>query len=498
MPSPGPDLGLGADAGARVGFARRLLARVAWPVLRHQVAYNHVLADQVAQVRATLAEQDADRRAGDLAPAVADVQADLGLLARRVDDLAAVLERQGWTIEAAVSKLDSHGYALDALAPTIESQGASLEALAPTIESQGASLEALRLALDRAQSLASELSDSAERQGWAIEAVVSKLDSQGYAVTSLEEDLAAVRRDLELVERQSFARYHDGMGALRTEIGELAARVETGADVVAADLAERRSAEEVLERRIGASDEILEHKLAPTRIRLAQVDLVLGRLRESLPGVPDPSELSGLPGAFEHIRAAFEDALRDPLERAEERAAAYLGDVVGVGTSKPVLDIGAGRGEWLERLRKAGLEAYGIEPDAARASGAPEAAGVVVADVVGHLRGLAEASLGSITAVRVVGYLAPEGLVELFDLAAHAIEPGGLLVVDTTDPLRAAPSASPRVSGVPGREMDASFLAFLAEARGFLGVEVRPLAGRGGPSPDAPGAWEYALLARRP
>ncbi len=487
MPSPGPDLGLGADAGARVGFARRLLARVAWPVLRHQVAYNHVLADQVAQVRATLAEQDADRRAGDLAPVVADVQADLGLLARRVDDLAAVLERQGWTIEAAVPKLDSHGYALDAL-----------DALAPTIESQGASLEALRLALDRAQSLASELRDTAERQGWAIEAVVSKLDSQGYAVTSLEEDLADVRRDLELVERQSFSRYHDGMGALRTEIGELAARVETGADVVAADLAERRSAEEVLERRIGASDEILEHKLAATRIRLAQVDLVLGRLRESLPGVPDSSELSGLPGAFERIRAAFEDALRDPLERAEERAAAYLGDVVGVGTSKPVLDIGAGRGEWLERLRKAGLEAYGIEPDAARASGAPEVAGVVVADVVGHLRGLAEASLGSITAVRVVGYLAPEGLVELFDLAAHAIEPGGLLVVDTTDPLRAAPSASPRVSGVPGREMDASFLAFLAEARGFLGVEVRPLAGRGGPSPDAPGAREYALLARRP
>ncbi len=483
-PSPGPDLGLGAGAGARVGFARRIVARVAWPVLRHQVAYNHVLADQVAQVRAALAEQDAGRRAGDVAPAVAAVQADLALLARRVDDLATALERQGWTIEAAVPKLESHGYALDALAPTVESQGASLDAL--------------RLALDRVQSLAGELRDTAERQGWTIEAATSKLDSQGYAVTSLEDDLAAVRREVELVERQSFARYHDGMGALRTEIGELAARVESGADVVAADLAERRCAEEALERRLGASDEILEHKLAATRIRLAQVDLVLGRLRESLPGPPDSSQLCGLPSAFEHIRAAFDDALRDPLERAEERAAAYLADVVGVGTSKPVLDIGAGRGEWLERLRKAGLDAYGIEPDAARASGAPEAAGVAVADVVGHLRGLAEASLGSITAVRVVGYLEPEGLVELFDLAAHVIEPGGLLVVDTTDPLRAAPSASPRRSGVPDREMDAAFLAFLAEARGFIRAEVRPLASRGGPSPDAPGAWGYALLARRP
>ena len=86
-------------------------------MLRHQVAYNHVLADQVAQVRAALAEQDAGRRAGDVAPAVAAVQADLGLLARRVDDLATALERQGWTIEAAVPKLESHGYALDALAP---------------------------------------------------------------------------------------------------------------------------------------------------------------------------------------------------------------------------------------------------------------------------------------------------------------------------------------------------------------------------------------------
>lgn len=481
-PRPGPDLGLDTSGGRRAGFIRRVVARVAWPVLREQVTFNHLLADEVRALRVVLGEQQADSLARDAGPAVAELRSQLAVLAARVEDLAGRVEHQGWTIDAAVPKLDAQGYAVDALTPLVERHGADIDAA--------------RSLLSQLQDAARELGATLEHQGWAIEAAVPKLEEHGYALASLEEALDGLHSELDLVDRQSFARYHDGIGAIRTEIGELAARVEVGADEVAASLAARGAAAEELESRLEATEQAFERELAALRIRLAQVDLVLGRIREALPAIPDRAGLASVPGAVEHLWAAFADACGELASRAETRAAAYLADVLSTGSTKPVLDIGAGRGEWLEWLRKAGLDAHGVEGDVSWAGGAP-AVGVVVGDVVEHLRGLGRSSLGAITAARVVGYLPAGELVELLDLAAIAIEPGGALVIDMSDPVGAAAGVEPAVAvSSSSRHVGHAFLAFAVAARGFVDVELRQFPFRGGDATRAGGA--YALVARRP
>nr|MDA8267128.1 hypothetical protein [Actinomycetota bacterium] len=46
------DLGLPVDRGARRRFLKRVVYRVGWVFLRHQVAFNHAVLDEVAALRA--------------------------------------------------------------------------------------------------------------------------------------------------------------------------------------------------------------------------------------------------------------------------------------------------------------------------------------------------------------------------------------------------------------------------------------------------------------
>ena len=424
---PSPDLGLDRSGGRRAGLAQRVVARIAWPVLREQVAFNHTLRDDVRALGAALDEERVESLARDAGPALAALGAESGALAARVDDVAGRVERQGWAIEAAVPKLEAHGYAL----------------------------------------------------------------------ASVEEALDGLRAELDLVDRQSFSRYHDGIGSIRSEIGDLSARVEVAADDVAERLAAERAAGEALTARLRATERAVERELAALRLRLAQVDLALGAAHVARGDAgPLPARLAGSPGTVEQLWAAYADALVEPASRAEARAACYLADIVGTQSTKPVLDVGAGRGEWLELLRKAGLDARGV--DVGPVADDAVAAGVVaVDDVVEHVRGLDRSSVGALTAARVVGYLTAGEIVELVDLAALAIEPGGVLVIDLSDPVGAAAGTEPAVAvTVSDRHVGCGFLAFAVAARGFADVELRRLAPRFGDAALVAGAC--ALVARRP
>jgi hypothetical protein len=382
-----------------------------------------------------------------------------------------------------VPKLEAHGYALDALAARADGDAARLDAALGTVAELQDAVRDLRAAL--------------ERQGWAIEAAVPKLEAHGYALASVEEALDGLRAELDLVDRQSFSRYHDGIGSIRSEIGDLSARVEVAADDVVERLAAERAAGEALTARLRATEQAVERELATLRIRLAQVDLALGAAHVARRDAgPLPARLAGSPGTVEQLWAAYADALVEPASRAEARAACYLADIVGTQSTKPVVDVGAGRGEWLEVLRKAGLDARGV--DVGPVADDAVAAGVVaVDDVVEHVRGLDRSSVGAVTAARVVGYLTAGEIVELVDLAALAIEPGGVLVIDLSDPVGAAAGTEPAVAvTVSDRHVGCGFLAFAVAARGFVDVELRRLAPRFGDAALVAGAC--ALVARRP
>ena len=128
----------------------------------------------------------------------------------------------------------------------------------------------------------------------------------------------------------------------------------------------------------------------------------------------------------------FEAAFRGPEERVREIQRAYLPLLAG---QAPVLDIGCGRGELLDLLTEAGVQASGVDVDAgmvehARAKGHDVALG----DAVAHLRTLAPGQLGAVVSLEVIEHLPYAELLELLTLARSRLREDGVLLLETVNP----------------------------------------------------------------
>ena len=110
---------------------------------------------------------------------------------------------------------------------------------------------------------------------------------------------------------------------------------------------------------------------------------------------------------------------------------AELGGQVG-----SLLDIGAGRGEFVAHIQKLGLDAYGIEidPDAVEIA-QQEGRDVRLAEAFEHLAGLPDASLSAISLIQVAEHFCVDDLLQLLRLACAKLAPGGLLLAETVNPV---------------------------------------------------------------
>jgi SAM-dependent methyltransferase len=128
----------------------------------------------------------------------------------------------------------------------------------------------------------------------------------------------------------------------------------------------------------------------------------------------------------------FEDQFRGSRETIRARLESYVPFFTG---ASDILDVGCGRGEFLELLAGAGVRARGIDVnhemvEQCRARGLE----VTEADAVGYLETLADGSLGGLFAAQVVEHLQPEYLLRFLELAFHKLRPGGRLVLETLNP----------------------------------------------------------------
>ena len=128
----------------------------------------------------------------------------------------------------------------------------------------------------------------------------------------------------------------------------------------------------------------------------------------------------------------FEDAFRGSPEEIRARLASYLPIFEG---RRDVLDIGCGRGEFLELLKQRGITARGLDlnhemVETSRARGLD----VTEGDALSYLESLEDASLGGIFAAQVVEHLDPRYLMRLLETAGHKIRPGGVIVLETINP----------------------------------------------------------------
>ncbi|HEU5280332.1 MAG TPA: class I SAM-dependent methyltransferase [Gaiellaceae bacterium] len=168
---------------------------------------------------------------------------------------------------------------------------------------------------------------------------------------------------------------------------------------------------------------------------------------------------------------AFESRMRGSTETIRERQRRYVDDLRGAA---PVLDVGCGRGELLSLLGEAGVEARGIDADAdmvAYARG--EGLDVEQADLVDYLERTADASLGSVFMGQVVEHLPPATLVRALGLAAAKLQPGGVLIAETINPLSPIALRNYFADLTHAQPLVPETLELLARQAGFAETEVR-------------------------
>lgn len=306
-------------------------------------------------------------------------------------------------------------------------------------------------------------------QTWA-DATQRALDTLAISLNQLKGDLANEARGLD----EQVAKAH--LSVARTEIR--VAKLAELSDSVAELRAEHVAVGQALAQRL-ASIEAVE---AATIRRFERLERRLDEAERVTRAHETRTERLE---RGEHARdfrpwfdlAAFEARFRgtrtEILGRYHDVGRFFVGgDGAGLGT---VLDIGCGRGEFLEVLRAWGVQAYGVEVDAALVEECQRNGlrATLVDDGVDHLAGLADESLGGIVLLQVIEHLSAQRQLDLVALAMRKLASGGRLVIETVNATSLFVYAnSMYLDPTHTRPVHPGYLEFLCEQIGFTTVEL--------------------------
>jgi len=262
-------------------------------------------------------------------------------------------------------------------------------------------------------------------------------------------------------------------------------------DVFEHHLQEWKDHQERVEERIGDLDHRTRHLESFLRKGLDEVmrhdDVLFGRVDRKLDRYRrEADELAGLLRAAlargteveKGLREAdadvsylgFEHRFRGAEEEIRNRIRVYL---PRLRRAAPVLDLGCGRGEALALLAAEGVECRGVDPSSAMVRHCLERGlGVDQNDALSALAQAKPESLGGVVSFHVIEHLAPEDIERLVRLAFAALRPGGILVLETPNPLSVAVTArSFWLDPTHKRPVHPEALSACYEQAGFTGIE---------------------------
>lgn len=344
-------------------------------------------------------------------------------LGARVDDLAARVFKRLDDIEAETRRVAAEqAHVNDAL----QSSLAELKADA------AASSVAVAAELRRGEQRATELAES-------VHAVAGREQELQASLAELAADAAARR---ESIERQAQA-----LAALRESLEQREQEL-------------RRH-----EQQLGRLDELGQAATQQLRRLSAQRD---DRERDTV----------RQQHALDTLYVEFEEQFRGSPELIRMRALPYLdflreAQVGGIYT--PVLDLGCGRGDWLDVLREHGFNAHGVDSNEAFVAMCRERGlDVVAADVIGYLRSLPDASQGAVTGMHIAEHLPFEVLIELLDQCHRVLCVGGLLALETPNPENLTVATLAFYMDPTHRNpLPPEALRWMVQSRGFERVQVQ-------------------------
>jgi O-antigen chain-terminating methyltransferase len=208
------------------------------------------------------------------------------------------------------------------------------------------------------------------------------------------------------------------------------------------------------------------------------VDEVRSRLSPPMPQ-GQPSErrehqpldafFAALSAQLKGTRADLKEGLRmylTPLKEAK------------VGTAaNPIVDLGCGRGEWLQLLQEAGMQGTGVERNRVLVEECRQAGlDVVESDILTYLCTLPNGSLGAVTGFHIVEHLPLEMLLDVFDEVIRVLQPGGVAIFETPNPRNMLVSTLEFYND-PGHHtlVPSPLLQFIAELKGLERITLLPV-----------------------
>ncbi|HYD80945.1 MAG TPA: class I SAM-dependent methyltransferase [Paucimonas sp.] len=214
----------------------------------------------------------------------------------------------------------------------------------------------------------------------------------------------------------------------------------------------------------------------------------------------------------DHFYRAFEERYRGSRETIKTRLRAYrpfLDSLAALYPGDGALDLGCGRGEWLELLGEAGFAARGVDLDEGMLAACRERGlQAECADALKTLQESPAASLALVSAFHVVEHVPFDVLRAIVREALRVLRPGGLLILETPNPENLVVGAADfYLDPSHERPLPPNLLGFVTEHTGFLrnkivrlqepeglreAREIRLLNVLSGVSPD------YSVVAQKP
>lgn len=179
----------------------------------------------------------------------------------------------------------------------------------------------------------------------------------------------------------------------------------------------------------------------------------------------------------EEFYRAFEDRFRGSRELIKSRLRVYLPFVeplTDLYADAQAVDLGCGRGEWLELLMEARFQAQGVDLDDGMLTACRDLGlNVRTSDAVGFLKELPAASQVVVSGFHIAEHIHFSDLQALVQESLRVLKPGGMLILETPNPENIVVGTNNfYLDPTHQRPIPPPLLSFLPEYYGFERVKL--------------------------
>ncbi|MBN2546849.1 MAG: methyltransferase domain-containing protein [Spirochaetes bacterium] len=176
------------------------------------------------------------------------------------------------------------------------------------------------------------------------------------------------------------------------------------------------------------------------------------------------------------IYLSFENRFRGTREVTKKKLKAYLPYIKKANskTNFNILDIGCGRGEWIELMKENGYQAIGVDINRAMVEECKKyELDVIESDALEYLKAQKDNSISIITGFQIAEHLRFDKLISLFDESFRVLKSNGMIIFETPNPENIIVGSNTfYLDPTHEKPLPSDTLIFFAETSGFRNIKI--------------------------